>query len=65
MPRQKKVFRYIFLGFSLLLLIRLCGIRGLLALGASILPVVVAANEVLTRIVEGNVLYLWVQGNVS
>lgn len=49
MPKQKKVFLYIFLGFSLVLVT---------------LPFLVSANEVLTRIVERNVLYLWVQGNV-
>lgn len=49
MPRQKKVFLYIFLGFSLVLVT---------------LPFLVSANEVLTRIVERNVAYLWIQDNI-
>jgi hypothetical protein len=47
--KQKKVFIALFLGFSLILLI---------------LPFLVSFNEVLTRIVEQNFLYLWVQNNV-
>ena len=49
MPKQKKVFVYMFLGFSLLLIS---------------MPFVVSANEFLTSIVERNVLYGWIQENV-
>jgi exosortase/archaeosortase family protein len=47
--KQKKVFIYIFLGLTLLL---------------AVLPFVMAANELLTRIVERNVLYVWIQNHV-
>lgn len=46
---QKKVFFVIFLGFTVFL---------------AILPFVVTANEMLTRIVERNVLYLWIQAHI-
>jgi exosortase/archaeosortase family protein len=46
MPKQKRVFLIIFTGFALLLLV---------------LPVMVSFNELLTRIVEGNLLYTGVQ----
>ncbi len=49
MPKQKKVFIYILLVFSLVLLS---------------LPFIVTANDVLTLIVEKNVFYLWVQDNI-
>ncbi len=48
-PNHKKVFVYIFLGFSLVLVT---------------LPFLVSANEVLTRIVEKNAAYLWIQDNI-
>jgi exosortase/archaeosortase family protein len=44
--KQKRVFAYIFLGFSLIL---------------AVLPLVVTVNEFLTRIVEENLFYLWIQ----
>ena len=47
--KQKKVFIYIFLGLTVLLVV---------------LPFVVAGNELLTKIVERNVLYVWIQDNV-
>ena len=46
MPRQKKVFITILLVFSLIILV---------------LPFLVSFNEMLTKIVEENFLYLWVQ----
>jgi exosortase/archaeosortase family protein len=46
---QKQVFIVIFLGLTLML---------------SVLPFVVTASELLTRIVEGNNLYLWIQNNI-
>lgn len=46
---QKKVFRYILLGLSLVLIT---------------LPFLVSFNEVLTKVVEHNFLYLWVQDNI-
>ena len=46
MPKQKRVFVYIFIGFSLILII---------------LPFIVSLNEVLTKIVERNFFYLWIQ----
>ena len=46
MPKQKKVFVYLFLGFSLILVV---------------LPFLVSANEILTRVVERNLLYIWIQ----
>jgi exosortase/archaeosortase family protein len=49
MPKQKKVFTYILLVFSLVLLS---------------LPFIVTANDLLTQIVEKNVFYLWVQDNI-
>lgn len=49
MPKQKKVFISIFLVFSLVLVT---------------LPFLVSANEVLTRIVERNVAYLWIQKHI-
>lgn len=49
MYRQKKVFVYIFLGLSVLL---------------AILPFLVTANELLTKIVEGNALYGWIEDYV-
>ena len=47
--KQKKVFVYILLVFSLVLLS---------------LPFIVTANDLLTQIVEKNVFYLWVQDNI-
>lgn len=47
--KQKKVFIYIFLGLTVLL---------------AVLPFVVVGNELLTKIVEQNVLYVWIQNNV-
>ena len=47
--KQKKVFIYIFLGLTVLLVV---------------LPFVVAGNELLTKIVERNALYGWIQDNV-
>ena len=49
MQKQKKVFVYIFLGFSLVLVS---------------LPFLVSFNEVLTGIVERNLLYEWIQKNI-
>jgi exosortase/archaeosortase family protein len=49
MFKQKKVFTSIFLVFSIVLIT---------------LPFLVSFNEALTRIVEKNVLYGWVQGNI-
>jgi exosortase/archaeosortase family protein len=49
MPKQKKVFVYIFLVFSLVLLS---------------LPFLVTANDLLTQIVEKNAFYLWIQDNI-
>lgn len=49
MSRQKKVFVFIFLGISLILMI---------------LPLLISFNDVLTRIVERNFLYLWIQKSV-
>ena len=49
MPKQKRVFVYIFIGFSLILII---------------LPFIVSFNELLTKIVERNLLYLWVQETI-
>lgn len=49
MTKDKQVFRVIFLGISILL---------------AILPFVVTANEFLTRIVERNALYLFLQGTI-
>jgi exosortase/archaeosortase family protein len=49
MPKQKKVFIALFLGFSLVMIV---------------LPFLVTANDLLTKIVEKNFLYLWVQNNV-
>lgn len=47
--KHKKVFISLFLGFSLVLMV---------------LPFLVTANNLLTRLVEHNFLYLWVQNNV-
>lgn len=47
--KHKKVFIYIFLGLTILL---------------AVLPFVVAGNELLTKIVEQNALYVWIQNNV-
>lgn len=47
--KQKKVFISIFLAISIILLI---------------LPFLVAANSLLTRIVENNLFYIWVQNNI-
>jgi exosortase/archaeosortase family protein len=47
--KQKRVFISIFLAFSLLLII---------------LPFLVSFNEVLTRFVEKNFLYLWIQSQI-
>lgn len=44
--KQKRVFTIVFLGFTVLI---------------AVLPFVVTANDILTRIVESNVLYLWIQ----
>jgi exosortase/archaeosortase family protein len=49
LTKQKKVFIVILLGLTLLLVT---------------LPFVVTANEILTKIVERNALYVWVQNNV-
>ncbi len=49
MSKQKQVFINIFLGFSLMLLV---------------LPFLVSFNELLTKIVERNLLYLWVQNHI-
>jgi len=49
MSKQKGVFASIFLVFSILLII---------------LPFLVSFNEVLTRIVEKNLFYLWIQDTV-
>ena len=49
MPKQKKVFISLFIGFSLIILV---------------LPFLVSFNEVLTQIVENNFLYLWIQENI-
>lgn len=46
MPKQKRVFIYVLLGFAVIL---------------AVLPFVVSANELLTRIVEANGFYIWVQ----
>lgn len=46
---QKKVFAAIFLGFSLIIMI---------------LPFVVSLNEVLTRVIERNFLYLFIQESI-
>lgn len=46
---HKKVFIYILLVFSIVLIT---------------LPFIVSFNEVLTRVVEKNLLYLWVQNNI-
>ncbi len=47
--KHKKVFISLFLGFSLVLMV---------------LPFLVTANDLLTRLVEHNFLYLWVQNNI-
>ena len=49
MPKQKKVFVSILLVLSLVLLT---------------LPLIVSFNEVLTGIVEKNILYVWIQNNI-
>ena len=49
MPKQKKVFVYLFLSFSILL---------------AVLPLLVSFNEALTKLVEANLLYSWVQSNI-
>jgi exosortase/archaeosortase family protein len=48
-PKHKKVFISLFLGFSLVLVV---------------LPFLVTANDLLTKLVEHNFLYIWVQNNV-
>lgn len=47
--KQKRVFVIIFLGLTVLLVV---------------LPFVVTANELLTRFVESNFLYIWIQNNI-
>lgn len=47
--KQKRVFAGIFLGFTLILIV---------------LPFLVTFNEILTKIVERNFLYLWVQESI-
>ncbi len=49
MPRKKKVFLDLFLLFTILI---------------AILPFLVSFNEALTKITEGNLLYLWLQKNI-
>lgn len=49
MNKQKKVFISIFLGFTIVVLV---------------LPFLVSFNEVLTKIVERNFLYIWIQNNI-
>jgi len=49
MKNHKKVFIYLFLGFTLVMVA---------------LPFVVTANEFLTGVVEKNLLYEWIQNNV-